>query len=143
MSPAAPRAGGAWEHGAQPAALAARAARASFPPRALQDGQNGPGVAVIELSREEGAAPPEPTLRTLGLPQPDFHSVILDLSPVNFVDTVSIKILKNVSVQGRRRLAASPRASLGTAGWPDGCCLSPCLAATVSAIRRFSGISTT
>ncbi|NWR61923.1 S26A6 protein, partial [Bucorvus abyssinicus] len=69
---------------------------ASFPLQDMQDGQNGPGVAVIELSGEEGSTPPEPTLCTLGLPQPDFHSVILDLSPVNFVDTVSIKILKNI-----------------------------------------------
>ncbi|XP_042736120.1 solute carrier family 26 member 6 isoform X2 [Lagopus leucura] len=57
---------------------------------------NGPGVAVIELSGEEGSTPAEPTLRSLGLPQPDFHAVILDFSPVNFVDTVSIKILKNI-----------------------------------------------
>ncbi|NP_001239183.1 solute carrier family 26 member 6 [Gallus gallus] len=57
---------------------------------------NGPGVAVIELSGEEGGTPPEPTLRSLGLPQPNFHAVILDFSPVNFVDTVSIKILKNI-----------------------------------------------
>uniref|UniRef100_A0A669P1K4 Solute carrier family 26 member 6 n=1 Tax=Phasianus colchicus TaxID=9054 RepID=A0A669P1K4_PHACC len=61
---------------------------------------NGPGVAVIELSGEEGGTPAEPTLRSLGLPQPDFHAVILDFSPVNFVDTVSIKILKNVRDQG-------------------------------------------
>ncbi|NWX93143.1 S26A6 protein, partial [Nothoprocta pentlandii] len=60
--------------------------------------RNGPGVAVIELSPEgaEGSAPAEPSLRSLGLPVPDFHTVILDFGPVNFVDTVSIKILKNV-----------------------------------------------
>ncbi|NXL93106.1 S26A6 protein, partial [Alectura lathami] len=65
----------------------------------LQDTEaecNGPGVAVIELSEEEGSAPAEPTLSSLGLPQPNFHAVILDFSPVNFVDTVSIKILKNI-----------------------------------------------
>ncbi|XP_029851762.2 solute carrier family 26 member 6 [Aquila chrysaetos chrysaetos] len=61
-----------------------------------EDGQNGPGVAVIELSSAEGSTPPKPTLRTLGLPQPSFHAVILDFSPVSFVDTVSIKILKNI-----------------------------------------------
>ncbi|NWS74706.1 S26A6 protein, partial [Crotophaga sulcirostris] len=61
-----------------------------------EDGLNGPGVAVIELSEEKDRAPPTPTLRTLGLPQPDFHAVILDFSPVSFVDTVSIKILKNI-----------------------------------------------
>uniref|UniRef100_A0A8D0GGE1 Solute carrier family 26 member 6 n=1 Tax=Sphenodon punctatus TaxID=8508 RepID=A0A8D0GGE1_SPHPU len=38
----------------------------------------------------------EPTLESLGLPKPSVHSVILDFTPVNFVDTVSIKILKNI-----------------------------------------------
>ncbi|XP_064012846.1 solute carrier family 26 member 6 [Pogoniulus pusillus] len=61
-----------------------------------KDVQNGPGVAVIELSSTENSSPPEPTLHSLGLPQPDFHAVILDFSPVSFVDTVSIKILKNI-----------------------------------------------
>ncbi|NXY26508.1 S26A6 protein, partial [Atrichornis clamosus] len=61
-----------------------------------QNTEDGPGVAVIELSAGEGSAPSEPTLRSLGLPQPGFHAVILDFSPVSFVDTVSIKILKNI-----------------------------------------------
>ncbi|XP_074458336.1 solute carrier family 26 member 6 [Larus michahellis] len=61
-----------------------------------EDGLNGPGVSVIVLSGAEGSAPPEPTLRTLGLPQPHFHTVILDFSAVSFVDTVSVKILKNI-----------------------------------------------
>ncbi|XP_068762877.1 solute carrier family 26 member 6 isoform X1 [Struthio camelus] len=63
-----------------------------------KDMENGPGIAVIELSRDaaEGSTPAEPTLRSLGLPVPDFHTVILDFSPVNFMDTVSIKILKNI-----------------------------------------------
>ncbi|NWY53013.1 S26A6 protein, partial [Chionis minor] len=65
-------------------------------PQDAEDGLNGPGVSVIELSGLEGSAPPEPTLRSLGLPQPGFHAVILDFSPVNFVDTVSVKILKNI-----------------------------------------------
>ncbi|NXN41707.1 S26A6 protein, partial [Rhinoptilus africanus] len=65
-------------------------------PQNAEDGLNGPGVSVIELSGAEGSAPSEPTLRALGLPQPDFHAVILDFSPVSFVDTVSIKILKNI-----------------------------------------------
>uniref|UniRef100_A0A672V3K6 Solute carrier family 26 member 6 n=1 Tax=Strigops habroptila TaxID=2489341 RepID=A0A672V3K6_STRHB len=50
----------------------------------------------VSRSGAEGSAPPAPTLRTLGLPQPSFHTVILDFSPVSFVDTVSIKILKNI-----------------------------------------------
>ncbi|XP_009955348.1 PREDICTED: solute carrier family 26 member 6, partial [Leptosomus discolor] len=65
-------------------------------PQDMEDGHNGPGVAVIELSQAEGGAPPKPTLRSLGLPQPSFHAVVLDFSPVSFVDTVSIKILKNI-----------------------------------------------
>ncbi|PKK17205.1 hypothetical protein A306_00000075 [Columba livia] len=64
--------------------------------KVAEDGLNSSGVAVIELSGAEGSAPPEPTLRSLGLPQPDFHAVILDFSPISFVDTVSIKILKNI-----------------------------------------------
>uniref|UniRef100_A0A8C4UQ48 Solute carrier family 26 member 6 n=1 Tax=Falco tinnunculus TaxID=100819 RepID=A0A8C4UQ48_FALTI len=61
-----------------------------------EDGHNGPDIAVIELSGAEGSTPPKPTLRTLGLPQPGLHAIILDFSPVSFVDTVSIKILKNI-----------------------------------------------
>ncbi|XP_063020824.1 solute carrier family 26 member 6 [Melospiza melodia melodia] len=58
--------------------------------------EDGPGVSVIELSSEESGAPSEPTLQSLGLPKPNFHAVILDFSPINFVDTVAIKILKNI-----------------------------------------------
>ncbi|NXJ66183.1 S26A6 protein, partial [Rostratula benghalensis] len=65
-------------------------------PQGVEDGLNGPGVSVIELSGAESSTPSEPTLHTLGLPQPDFHAVILDFSPVSFMDTVSIKILKNI-----------------------------------------------
>ncbi|NXT76093.1 S26A6 protein, partial [Zapornia atra] len=64
-------------------------------PQDAEDGMNGPGVSVIELS-EEDSTPPKPTLHTLGLPQPNFHAIILDFSSVCFMDTVSIKILKNI-----------------------------------------------
>ncbi|NXR49278.1 S26A6 protein, partial [Hippolais icterina] len=64
----------------------------SFP----QNAEDGPGLAVIELSAGESSVPSEPTLHSLGLPQPSFYAVILDFSPVSFVDTVSIKILKNI-----------------------------------------------
>ncbi|KAJ6668354.1 hypothetical protein lerEdw1_015731 [Lerista edwardsae] len=37
-----------------------------------------------------------PTLESLGLEKPPFHSLILDFSSVNFVDTVCIKTLKNI-----------------------------------------------
>ncbi|XP_074053974.1 solute carrier family 26 member 6 isoform X2 [Macrotis lagotis] len=36
------------------------------------------------------------TLETLGLPQPPFHTLILDLGTLNFVDIVCIKTLKNI-----------------------------------------------
>uniref|UniRef100_A0A8V5HJ60 Uncharacterized protein n=1 Tax=Melopsittacus undulatus TaxID=13146 RepID=A0A8V5HJ60_MELUD len=100
----------------------------SDPATHMQDGHNGPAVAVIELSGEEDSAPPAPTLRTLGLPQPSFHTVILDFSPVSFVDTVSIKILKNVRErQGELGGAGAPgRASpWRRGGGPDDCRPSP------------------
>uniref|UniRef100_A0A803VBV5 Solute carrier family 26 member 6 n=1 Tax=Ficedula albicollis TaxID=59894 RepID=A0A803VBV5_FICAL len=65
-------------------------------PSLPQNVENGPGPAVIELSGGESSQPSEPSLQSLGLPQPSFHTVILDFSPVSFVDTVSIKILKNI-----------------------------------------------
>ncbi|NWW61578.1 S26A6 protein, partial [Ifrita kowaldi] len=65
-------------------------------PSLPQNTEDGPGVAVIEFSAGDSSAPSEPTLHSLGLPQPGFHAVILDFSPVSFVDTVSIKILKNI-----------------------------------------------
>lgn len=67
---------------------------------------------MIELSGGESSAPSEPTLHSLGLPQPSFHAVILDFSPVSFVDTVSIKILKNVRGWGAGRTTPSLRVSL-------------------------------
>ncbi|XP_029457147.1 solute carrier family 26 member 6-like isoform X1 [Rhinatrema bivittatum] len=38
----------------------------------------------------------EPTLESLGLRKPCFHSLILDFAAVSFVDTVCIKVLKNI-----------------------------------------------
>ncbi|XP_066469072.1 solute carrier family 26 member 6 [Tiliqua scincoides] len=38
----------------------------------------------------------KPTLESLGLEKPPFHSLILDFSSANFVDTVCIKTLKNI-----------------------------------------------
>lgn len=46
--------------------------------------------------QEEAKAPDASTLRALGLPQPDFHSLVLDLGALSFVDTVCLKSLKNV-----------------------------------------------
>ncbi|KAM9185616.1 solute carrier family 26 member 6 isoform 2-T2 [Dugong dugon] len=47
-------------------------------------------------SQEDAKAPDVSTLKALGLPQPDFHSLILDLSALSFVDTVCLKSLKNI-----------------------------------------------
>ncbi|KAM5315154.1 solute carrier family 26 member 6 isoform 4-T4 [Glossophaga mutica] len=44
----------------------------------------------------DAKAPGRSTLEALGLPQPDFHSLVLDLSSLSFVDTVCLKSLKNV-----------------------------------------------
>uniref|UniRef100_A0A8C6BHC8 Solute carrier family 26 member 6 n=1 Tax=Monodon monoceros TaxID=40151 RepID=A0A8C6BHC8_MONMO len=46
--------------------------------------------------QEDAKAPDTSSLKTLGLPQPDFHSLILDLSSLSFVDTVCLKSLKNI-----------------------------------------------
>uniref|UniRef100_A0A8C9BFG2 Solute carrier family 26 member 6 n=1 Tax=Phocoena sinus TaxID=42100 RepID=A0A8C9BFG2_PHOSS len=46
--------------------------------------------------QEDAKAPDMSSLKTLGLPQPDFHSLILDLSSLSFVDTVCLKSLKNI-----------------------------------------------
>ncbi|XP_020018281.1 solute carrier family 26 member 6 isoform X2 [Castor canadensis] len=46
--------------------------------------------------QKDANAPNVLTLRSLGLPQPDFHSLILDLGTLSFVDTVCIKNLKNI-----------------------------------------------
>uniref|UniRef100_F7IC95 Solute carrier family 26 member 6 n=1 Tax=Callithrix jacchus TaxID=9483 RepID=F7IC95_CALJA len=46
--------------------------------------------------QEDSKAPDVSTLKALGLPQPDFHSLILDLSALSFVDTVCLKSLKNI-----------------------------------------------
>ncbi|XP_073888178.1 solute carrier family 26 member 6 isoform X9 [Macaca fascicularis] len=46
--------------------------------------------------QEDSKAPDGSTLKALGLPQPDFHSLILDLGALSFVDTVCLKSLKNI-----------------------------------------------
>lgn len=57
----------------------------------------GEELEDVVASNQEDAKPPIMTsLKALGLPQPDFHSLILDLSTVSFVDTVCIKSLKNI-----------------------------------------------
>ncbi|XP_055485688.1 solute carrier family 26 member 6 isoform X2 [Psammomys obesus] len=51
---------------------------------------------VVVNNQEDDKAATVITLKSLGLPQPGFHSLVLDLSPLSFVDTVCIKNLKNI-----------------------------------------------
>ncbi|XP_013363089.1 PREDICTED: solute carrier family 26 member 6 isoform X5 [Chinchilla lanigera] len=51
---------------------------------------------VAAGGQEEARAPEASTLKALGLPRPDFHSLVLDLGALSFVDTVCIKSLKNI-----------------------------------------------
>uniref|UniRef100_A0A8C9GKU4 Solute carrier family 26 member 6 n=1 Tax=Piliocolobus tephrosceles TaxID=591936 RepID=A0A8C9GKU4_9PRIM len=59
----------------------------------------GPGDKMEDATangQEDSKAPDGSTLKALGLPQPDFHSLILDLGALSFVDTVCLKSLKNI-----------------------------------------------
>lgn len=51
--------------------------------------------------QEDAKAPDASTLKALGLPQPDFHSLVLDMGALSFMDTVCLKSLKNVRGWGR------------------------------------------
>ncbi|XP_076985515.1 solute carrier family 26 member 6-like isoform X2 [Tamandua tetradactyla] len=51
---------------------------------------------TVASDQEDAEAPVMATLNALGLPQPDFHSLILDMSALSFVDTVCLKKLKNI-----------------------------------------------
>uniref|UniRef100_A0A8C6FYV8 Solute carrier family 26 member 6 n=1 Tax=Moschus moschiferus TaxID=68415 RepID=A0A8C6FYV8_MOSMO len=66
------------------------------------EGSKAKASAGTELE-DTGARAPEDSkasdmssLKALGLPQPDFHTLILDLSSFSFVDTVCLKSLKNI-----------------------------------------------
>uniref|UniRef100_A0A452ITA4 STAS domain-containing protein n=1 Tax=Gopherus agassizii TaxID=38772 RepID=A0A452ITA4_9SAUR len=71
-------------------------------PQELGSDCNGSGPAVADSSgsmielEPQASSTPKATLESLGLKKPDLHSLILDFTPVNFVDTVCIKILKNI-----------------------------------------------
>ncbi|XP_078065980.1 solute carrier family 26 member 6 [Mustelus asterias] len=77
----------------------------------LESGTDGPATVTenvgsdnsISLEMDSGLEsspkvnkPEELSLESLGLQKPDVHSLILDFSPVNFVDSVCIKILRNI-----------------------------------------------
>ncbi|XP_023415787.1 solute carrier family 26 member 6 isoform X2 [Cavia porcellus] len=51
---------------------------------------------VAVSGQEDAKAPDASVLKALGLPRPDFHTLILDLGALSFVDTVCIKSLKNI-----------------------------------------------
>lgn len=61
----------------------------------------GEELEDVTSHQEDAKAPAMTSLKSLGLPQPGFHSLILDLSTLSFVDTVCIKSLKNVRAVGR------------------------------------------
>ncbi|XP_063465953.1 solute carrier family 26 member 6 isoform X5 [Symphalangus syndactylus] len=61
--------------------------------------QMSPGDKMEDATangQEDSKAPDGSILKALGLPQPDFHSLILDLGALSFVDTVCLKSLKNI-----------------------------------------------
>ncbi|XP_069062328.1 solute carrier family 26 member 6-like [Pleurodeles waltl] len=68
--------------------------------RKISAQENGSGISAISHSMGQDLSiqkqPNEPTLESLGLPRPHFHSLILDFTTVNFVDTVCIKVLKKI-----------------------------------------------
>lgn len=63
----------------------------------LQDGD----ITTLESSSEDTLSRDleRVSLGSLGKWTWDIHSIILDLSPVNFIDTVAIKTLRNVSIK--------------------------------------------
>lgn len=62
-------------------------------PQEMNTGKElGNAAAGGENAREPNAS----TLRALGLLQPDFHSLVLDMATLSFVDTVCLKCLKNI-----------------------------------------------
>ncbi|XP_060060677.1 cadherin EGF LAG seven-pass G-type receptor 3 isoform X7 [Erinaceus europaeus] len=62
-------------------------------PKEMNTGKElGNAAAGGENAREPNAS----TLRALGLLQPDFHSLVLDMATLSFVDTVCLKCLKNI-----------------------------------------------
>ncbi|XP_078518562.1 solute carrier family 26 member 6 [Lissotriton helveticus] len=68
--------------------------------RKISAQENESGISAISLGRDQELSiqeqPKEPTLQSLGLMKPHFHSLILDFTTVNFVDTACIKVLKNI-----------------------------------------------
>ncbi|KAM9185620.1 solute carrier family 26 member 6 isoform 6-T6 [Dugong dugon] len=65
-------------------------------PKVMQERAEDELDTTEASSQEDAKAPDVSTLKALGLPQPDFHSLILDLSALSFVDTVCLKSLKNI-----------------------------------------------
>ncbi|XP_026894475.2 cadherin EGF LAG seven-pass G-type receptor 3 isoform X8 [Acinonyx jubatus] len=63
-------------------------------PAQVSTGNELEGMAAS--GQEDAKAPDVTTLKALGLPQPHFHSLILDLGALSFVDTVCLKSLKNI-----------------------------------------------
>ncbi|XP_004368780.1 solute carrier family 26 member 6 [Trichechus manatus latirostris] len=65
-------------------------------PKVMQESTEDELDSTEASNQEDAKAPDVSILKALGLPQPDFHSLILDLSALSFVDTVCLKSLKNI-----------------------------------------------
>uniref|UniRef100_A0A4W3JHA8 STAS domain-containing protein n=1 Tax=Callorhinchus milii TaxID=7868 RepID=A0A4W3JHA8_CALMI len=62
----------------------------------ISDTLENRSISVNMDMEQPGSGPEKHTLESLGLQKPNVHSLILDFSPVNFVDSVCIKIIKNI-----------------------------------------------
>lgn len=69
---------------------------------------NGTVMAWDPPSHHQPQSCGKSSLNGLGLEKPSIHSLILDFSSVTFVDTVSVKTLKNVRTRRAFRCMAAP-----------------------------------
>ncbi|KAM4652694.1 solute carrier family 26 member 6-like [Discoglossus pictus] len=57
---------------------------------------NRDGIVLNLQTLSETIPPSAPTLLSLGLEKPEFHTLILDFAAVSFIDTAGVKMLKNI-----------------------------------------------
>lgn len=70
--------------------------------------ERGPAAGGQDGAQAAGGS----SLRSLGLPPPAFHSLVLDLGALAFADTVCLKSLKNVRAGRPGRAGVRPRNQL-------------------------------
>ncbi|XP_075430648.1 solute carrier family 26 member 6-like isoform X1 [Ascaphus truei] len=61
-----------------------------------EQGKVDGAIVIVPGNATNKQMPTQNTLQSLGLEKPEFHSLILDFSSVNFVDTACIKVLKTI-----------------------------------------------